>query len=276
MKQISHHYYNPFKRSELGFFSLGDEINNNTSQNIINDIHLYQQPVEEPSIALIFFAVRCLLFFVAEFCNYRVLLMLKKDESAFRDITRLHTCTIMLLLPIRLIFYTLTDIIHPLNQIMGQWVCTSYWIFNKIAIQIILFHSLFVAIIRYNFIVNNEKMIEFGKVKFQRLMWYLYIGIPIFTLLWVATDLEDIDTVIQINRCNGKDHKMFLIKSWSSSGLISSNFKLPYNEMNSFTEKFFSVARKLSKISQRIWQLLLSSNIGEGITYFILIKHMRR
>ena len=274
MKQS--HNYNPFKHSVLGFFSLVDQFGNNTSENIINDIHLYQQPVEKPSIALIFFVVRCLLAFIAEFCNYRILLMLKKDESAFRDVTRLHTYTIMLLLPIRLIFYTLTDIIHPLNKIMGQWVCTSFWIFNKIAIQIILSHSLFVAIIRYNFIVNNEKLIEFGKEKFQRLMWYLYIGIPIFTLLWVATDLEDIDTVIQINRCNGKDHKMFLIKSWSSSGLILNNFKLPYNEMNSFAEKFVSVVRKSSKIIQRIWQLLLSSNIGEAIIYFILIKHMRR
>ena len=98
-----------------------------------------------------------------------------------------------------------------------------------------------------------------------------------FFITRVATDLKEIDTDIPINRCNGVDHKAFLIQSWSSLGLIKTNFQSLQNDgQNDNFSKVFAVLRRLSKVAQRIWMIFLASNIGEGIIYHKLIKHMTR
>ena len=277
MSQSSQHFYHPFKHSVLEISSNSHGFQNSSSFDILEDINLYHQPVEEPITAIIFFIVRCIFTIIAELCNYRVLNMMKKDTSVIGKVTKLQVYTIMGALPIKLIFTTLTDFIHPLNEVLGQWVCSSYWFIDKITRQIIAFHSLDVALLRYIFIVHDKKVREFGKERLQKIFWYLSFGIPILTILWVATDLKELDTATPINRCNGVDHKMFLVQSWSSLGLIKRNFaKLEHYELNDKLGKILAILRRTSKIAQRMWMILLLSNIAEGILYYKLIKHMRR
>lgn len=106
---------------------------------------------------------------------------------------------------------------------------------------------------------------------------YLSICIPILTLLWIATDLKELDTSPSINRCNGKDHKMFLLQSWSSLGYVKKSFVTieNYTEKGG-SEKLFAILRKTSKVLQRVWIIFFVSNIGEGIIYFKLFKQMKR
>ena len=151
---------------------------------------------------------------------------MKKDNSILTDITKLQACTIMTEMPIRLIFVTLTDFIHPLKDVSGKWVCISYWFFEKFVIQIVSFHSLAVALLRYSFIVHDKSVVGFGKEKLKTLFWYLSIGVPFLTMLWVASDLQDVVPSKHINKCNGNDHRLFLLRSWSSFGLIATNFRI--------------------------------------------------
>ena len=276
MNQSSHYFYRPFQQSYFRFYSQSNDFQNDSFLNILNDIDLYHQPVEEPFTALSFFVLRCLFMILAEFFNFRVLLMVQKENSILTDVTKLQAYTIMIALPIRLVFITSTDFIHPLNEVVGQWVCSGYWFIEKISTQMVTCHSLTVALLRYSFIIHNDKVSVFGKEKLKKLFWYLTICIPIFTLLWVATDLKELDTSIWINRCNRKDHVKFLLQSWSSFGFIKTNFEISNYQMVSYTEKAFMILRKISKIAQRIWMIILSSNIGEGIVYYKVIKHMIR
>ena len=150
-----------------------NDYQSHSSFNIIDNIDLYQQPVEDPSIAMIFFAVRCVIVIMAELCNYRVLVMMRKDKSILNDVTKLQAYTIMVSMPIKSIFVTLTDFIHPLNEMLGRWICISFWFEENIARQIIMSHSLMVALLRYTFIVHNTKVLEFGKAKLKN-----YFGTP--------------------------------------------------------------------------------------------------
>ena len=271
------HFYHPFEQSSLGFLSGSDSTQNESSLNIVEDIDFYQQPVEEPKIAVLFFVIRFINSTVAEICNYRVLYVLKRDNGVLSDITKLQAYSNMIVTPFRLVFITLTDFMHPLNEVFGQWICSSYWVLIKICTQMMLNHSLLVAILRFIFIVHNEKVIEYGKEKFKNWFWYLSIGIPIFTLLWVSTDLRKLDNDAHLNRCNGADHKMFLIKSWSSFGLINKNFESIENfQTNDIFAKVFAVIRRVSKLAQRLWVIFFGSNIAEGFIYYKLIQHMRR
>ena len=271
------HFYHPFERSSLGFLSGSDPTQNESSLNIIEDIDLYQQPVEEPKIAVLFFVIRSIISILAEICNYRVLYVLKRDNGVLSDITKLQAYANIIIVPFRLTFITLTDFMHPLNEVFGQWICSCYWVLRKISGQMVVYHSFLVALLRFIFIAHNEKVIKYGKEKFKNWFWYLSIGIPIFTLLWISTDLIELDTDTQINRCNGADHKMFLIRSMSSFGLIKANFEnFPNFETNDELAKVLAVIRRVSKLAQRLWMIFLGSNIAEGFIYYKLIKHMRR
>ena len=270
-------FYHPFNQNSLTFFLQTDSSPNKSSLAILDDVELYQQPVEKPNIAILFFFIRLVFTILAEACNYRVLYVTRKDNGILNDIIKLQAYIILTSMPIRLIFITLTDLIHPLNEVLGQWICSSYWIFKTISSQMMLFHSLFIALLRYVFVAHNDKVVNYGKEKMKKLFWYLIIGIPIFNLLWVAIDLTEIDTDNFINRCNGVDHKKFLIQSWSSLGLIKKNFESLqiHRESNNLTI-FFAVLRRISKVAQRVWIIFLASNITEGIIYYKLFQHMRR
>ena len=270
-------FYHPFEQSSLGLFSGSDSTQNKSSLDLIKDIDLYQQPVEEPKMAVVFFVLRSITSILAEICNYRVLYVLKRDNGVLSDITKLQAYNTMIAVPFRLVFITLTDFMHPLNEFFGQWICSSYWVLIKICNLMMLNHSMLVAILRFIFIVHNEKVIEYGKEKFKNWFWYLSIGIPIFTLLWVSTDPRELDNDAHLNRCNGADHKMFLIKSWSSFGLINKNFESIENfQTNDIFAKVFAVIRRVSKLAQRLWVIFFGSNIAEGFIYYKLIQHMRR
>ena len=277
MKQASQHYYNPFKHSFLGFFVHNDDIQKDSSFNILNDIDLYHQPVEEPNTAIIFFVVRSFVTIFAEICNYKILCMLKKDTSILKDVTKLYTNTVMAFLPIRLVFFTLTDFVHPIEDFVGDWGCRSYWFIEKFVGCLVISHSLVVALLRYHFIVQDKLVTKLGTEKTKKLFWYLSIGIPVLTALWMSTDLMDVDTA---RRCNGRAQKMFLTQSWSSLGLIKTNFKLQKWEYNPKTRStiaiVFAILRKLSRIGHRIWRILIASNILEGVIYYKIIKHMQR
>ena len=142
MNQSRQKFYRPFQNSFFGFYLGKNDFQNHPSFNVIDNIDLYwhvcvgtnvcstilylttsfiyQQPVEEPSIAMVFFAVRCVIVIMAELCNYRVVVMMRKDKSILNDVTKLQAYAIMVSMPIKLIFVTLTDFIHPLNEILGK------------------------------------------------------------------------------------------------------------------------------------------------------------
>ena len=274
-------FYHPFNQDLLSFFLPNDSSPNKSSLAILDDVELYQQPVEKPNIAILFFFIRLVFTILAEACNYRVIYVTRKDNGILNDIMKLQAYIIMTSMPIRLIFITLTDLMHPLNEVLGQWICSSYWILKTISSQMMLFHSLFIALLRYVFVVHNEKVVNYGKEKMKRWFWYLIIGIPIFNLLWIAIDLVEIDTDNFINRCNGVEHKKFLIQSWSSMGLIKEMIKKNFETLQIHRERnnlttFFAVLRRISKVAQRVWIIFLASNITEGIIYYKLFQHMRR
>ena len=143
-------------------------------------------------------------------------------------------------------------------------------------VQILIFHSFGAAWLRYFFIVHATKANKFGKEKIKNVFFYLNIFIPILTMLWVASEVGEIDLIRAINRCNGKDHKMFLVQT-STFGVIQDNFKsIQINQLSGTLAKVLAILRRTSKIARRIWSLFLGSNITECIVYYKVASHMNK
>ena len=144
-------------------------------------------------------------------------LQIDKETCLVKDVTKVYACTQMVFLPIWFCFNSSTDFLHPLNEIIGQWFCTLGWFLVHFCGTIIAFYSFIVSIMRYYFIVYNERADKDGKKRAERMFYWLFIAIPLVTVLWEATNGSELDVMSAVNKCYGKDHKIFLIEQTTSA-----------------------------------------------------------
>ena len=165
----SQHLYHPFKDSYFGIFLKDHTSPENTTGFVVDNIDLYYQPVQDPVIGIIFFFLKLSLVIIGEFINIKVLIMMKKENGIVKDVAKLFTVTQMIVWPFNLLFITSTDFIYPLNEVIGQWYCTFGWFFYYLCFTIMAFHSFIVALMRYFFIVHEEKVEAYGKQKVKKM-----------------------------------------------------------------------------------------------------------
>jgi len=251
----------------------------NSTPYIFEDVDLFYQPVETPLVASLFFLVRSILFFISEFINVKIFLQLKKETCLINDVARVFTCTQMVILPFWLLYNTSTDFFHPMNEIIGNWFCTLGWFSIHLCGTIIAFHSFVVALMRYLFIVHDRKIENFGKKKAKKVIMYLTFIIPLLVVIWEGTNGSDLDVISVVNKCYGKDHKVFLIETSTSEV-----FKSKFCEYDGYDDqdggsaffKIVAIFRRISCIANKVVMVIMSVNIAEGIIYFKLLSHINR
>ena len=170
---------------------------------LLDDIHLFYQPVETISTAILFLLIRLILVLFGEIINIKLFLQIRKETCLVKDVTKVYTICQIVFLPIWLWFNTSTDLFHPLNEIIGQWYCALGWFLIHLCGTIISFYSLTVAIMRYLFIIHEESVEKYGKKKAQEICLWLIIAIPLIMVLWEGANGSEIDLMSVVNKCNG-------------------------------------------------------------------------
>ena len=156
-------FYHPYLRSSFGIFLDENGSKNGTVGSILNDVNLYYQPLQDPSILLIFNVIKTLILISGVFIHMKVSKMIDKENGLLKDITTLFVRVNTILWPFLTFFSGIVDFIQPVNQLVGEWFCHScefifYFLWNTMS-----FHSLVAAIIRYFFIVHRKKSVNMGK-----------------------------------------------------------------------------------------------------------------
>ena len=178
--------------------------------------------------------------------------------------------------PIVVILTSSTDFIHPLNQVVGQWFCSVGWFVGYLCFAIASFHSFIVALMRYFFIIKEDLVKFYGKERAKKLFLFLSFFIPFFVIAWGGIDTVELDAMSFINKCNGIDHKVFLIET-STLNIAKRNFcqHQIYNESSSL-HKLLSVFRRASCITRTSILLVMGFNFTEIILYYKILSHMYR
>ena len=156
MSTYTHGFYRPYINSSLGFTLHVGSFEDHFYGFIIEDMKLLYQPVQEPNIGILFFVIRTIIMVFSEFINYKVINKMKKNTGLLNDIVTVQSYTIIISFPSYLLFVTLTDFIHPLNEIIGQWFCSCGWFFLKVCFGIVTTNSLIATLLRYLFIVHQN------------------------------------------------------------------------------------------------------------------------
>jgi hypothetical protein len=263
--------------SFLGIFiSDQDMQDQNITSFILEEINLYHQPMPDPIYASIFFLVMAIEVIAGLYLHKKVLVLLKKENGIVKNVTKTFVFTQMLVWPLGVFMITITNFIHPLQDIFGKWFCFTSWIFLYFSMNLIFSHSFIVAMMRYFFIVHSKKVNVMGKEKVKKLFHLFSILLPTLVTLGQITKSTDGQSISFVNKCYGKHHKTFLIET-STSNVFKKNFC----EIN-----FYGDAKEPAQIIGLLMQFLcvvstttmiiMGTNLTEGIIYARLFSYMRR
>ena len=265
-------FYHPFTKSFLSF-GAKEYSGENVTLSILQEIDLYYQPVEETVTGISYLAIEIILAVFSVFIQIKVFCLAKKEQGILREVTQIYLLSCLICLPFML-FVHATDFIHPLNEIFGQWICTLMRFTLYLQINIVTYHSFVVAMLRYCFIVQEEKVQRYGKEKTKKLFIVSSILIPLLIVGWGFIENSEIDPVRHINRCNGIDHKFFLASTTNLNPYISLNL------INSNSEdlfgKFLEIIKTTSFILKTFFNVLLALNLTEGFLYYKIFSHINR
>ena len=268
--------YHPFKDSSLRICLKETLESDDLNGFVLEDIYLYHQPVLDPVIASICSLIMTILLFLGEYLHHKILIMLKKENSILNHITMVFVYAQMILWPLVIFLITTTNIVHPLNKLIGQWFCTLLRFFVYLLLNIVISHSLIAALMRYVFIVHTSTVEVYGKEKFKKLFLLLSISIPLFITILKVNDGAELDGLSFINKCNGKHHEVFLTET-STLNVFKKNFR----EFGGYYQhdvygQLFAFLKNLSSIASMSAMLIVGSNLTEGIIYYRLFCHMNK
>lgn len=216
MMRKKDYFYHPFTKAFVGIY-MGNASNNvsisNSSMMVFDDVDLYYQPLEHPIIALSAFAIKGIVIVLGIILCFKVFSMVKKNPSIDSTILMVFCWTQIIFQP-TLVFFDLTvNLIHPINEIIGRWFCSFGWLFYSFSTKFVLNHSFFTAMMRYIFILHQDVVNKYGKEKFKRYFLCLSLLTCFFGIFVDGIDARELSRLSFINKCYGKDHKVFLIES---------------------------------------------------------------
>ena len=264
--------YHPFIDSSLGFFLITEEEKGFT----LDDVDLNHQPLPKPSLALISFFIKLFLVLMGGFVQVKVWFLIKNEHSLSNEVVRVYITALIVICPYYLIFSTITDFIHPVDQVIGEWFCTMGKLIMYFCFIIISFNSFIVALMRYVFIVHEDKVKRFGKPKVKLFFLILSLVFPLLLNIWRTVDAPAKDPMSFINKCYGNHHRVFLMEV-SSTYMAGEGFcpTMPYDE-GDFFGMLMTFAGKFSCIFRVIIVFILGFNFTEGILYYKIFVHMMR
>ena len=275
MRLKYYHLYNPYKQPTLGFlWEDSKTTGNDTIGQLVDDIDFYYQPLEPPWIAIIFFFVRLTIIFIGEIIGKKVVIMTREETGILSEITLMFISIQMIFHPILIFFELSVNVIHPINEIIGPWICTVGWLFYNISTKIVLNYSFFAAIMRYVFVVHDDRVGRYGKEKVKRHFLYLYLAITIAQIVMKAVD--GTSRLSFINKCYGRDHEIFLIETSSLSVLKRKFWTSAQNQDKTMLDLLLHMIKRIIKILDTIAFLALGFNLTEVIVYRTIFSHLDR
>ena len=270
--------YHPFSSTSFGVFLPEVSWSRNLSGFAVDDLDLYYQPVQNPTIALVFFFIRVPLVILGEFFYVKQLALIKRETGLVNDVSKLVAYVQMILWPTWLLFTTTTDFFHPLHELAGIWFCHAGWFFLHLTWNIIAFQSFIIAIMRYCFVVHTEKFTKGNrKDKMKRLFLMMSVLVPLVMVAWDGIEGSELDELSFINKCYGKHHQVFVIET-STLNVLRRNFCEfdDFDGSENLFGGFIAVFWRISCIMRTAIFVIMAFNFTEAIIYFVTLSHITR
>ena len=268
--------YNPYLKSDLPLVLNKEILHGNNSLFLVSDVDLFFQPVEEPMLGITYFLIGLVITIVGEIIQLKLFKRIKDENSLLKEITQIYCVSSIVMYPILLFITSGPDFVHPLNELIGKWFCPTIWGMQFFFFNLFTFHSFFAAVMRYFFIIHQEKVEKFGKWRMKRIFIALYVFLPTLMVVLSTIERPELDPFLYINRCYGRDHRLFL-KDMKSLDVLNPYFcdSDTIGDL-SWIQNIRGIAKKLICISKLGLSVIMGFNVTEGFIYWAIFKHIKR
>ena len=212
------------------------------------------------------------LVIVGLYMHYLVLRMSKRDETLLNCLLPDFALNFLVGGPAMYIISSIILVLpDPANEMFGIWFCHMASILGYVWLFKVWLFSLLVAILRYLYVVHNEKIQEYGLARVQRIFRILFWAIPTGLMILHLAFRTDHEPTILANRCYG----------WSLESSSSTNWwytvkqKFCFYRDYGFTNRFAEYGLKMGCGVNQFVRILLLSNLPEGVIYYRVHKHLK-
>lgn len=213
------------------------------------------------------------------YLQIKVISVVKRDQTIAWEINLAHSVAMVVIFSSVLILKTMTYYQITFYDVFGKWLCyllLSVMIFGFLEM---LFHSLYISLYKYIFIVYREAVNRTGEQKTKRLLlWAYFILLTSWTLSYlIRPNFDAFEHVIGCRDAHGpgiNNRTSIQRKTESSARLFSCDIENldPKNMGNVVV----NILTKVACTSQALITYALASNVLEIFFYLRIFGHMNR
>ena len=248
---------------------------NNTSQHYLT-----------PELSTLFLLIDFTLLAPISYSHYKIKRMIKreKENKGHAIIKTLLSCYAIIVPCVFIICFLYVHVVlrytSPPSQVFGDGFCYAYTIVAHSGGLYVGAFSLFTAIIKYWFIVNNANAIQFGEEKAKKLFAISYCIIPLILAAFNSISNGNVDQIIWVNYC---------WRPLPRFDTINSNVRESENDFfcadrQYDIEKYFGTTASNHFIPMlrvicggvKIMYIVFFSNIAELVIYALIFKYLNR
>ena len=220
--------------------------------------------------------VRISLLVLGTFIQLKIIPICKRERDKVWQINITRSVALMPLMIFAFLFETLTDHVPEFSQYTGVSICYIAAFVYVYFPLLIAFDSLIVSLMRYIFIVHQEKSIKYGEDKIKiRFFWFNLIH-P-FLIAMPTVLIFDFEAFASVITCFGLEDKL-LERYNSSTGNLERMFlcKLRITDGEDLGTHIFYTLIQGFCATKMVYVWGLSGNILEAYFYYKIFKKMRR
>ena len=280
--------YHPYTNSDLPFTIITSNSTTTADQSaavgrhnmdIITNLHLYSQPLLDPNVAATFLGVKFVVVLMGIYVQYKIRAMLRRDTCLINHVLSAYSVIQMMFWPFMLIFNDiLTSFVYPISDVTGSWLCDICVVLICYGRLHILFHTFIVALMRYVFVVHDDRVVKFGKQRAKRIFFWISLIWPMMSTAWLLFQAiyfrkEFSFARTLISKCYGNHHNMFMTEDlldWKKY------CTLEVYEMDGYFEKFSELVQRGFCVGFAVVNLIVLSNVAEGLLYWRVMKRLKR
>ena len=218
--------------------------------------------------------IAIMVYCIGTYINWKIISVCRKVKDKTWQIDIAHSVGMMIAVLVIVIFEKVSDQIAVLSEYTGTGVCYLTSSVYTYSAYLGGFHSFSISLVKYAFIVHNEKVRRYGEEKLRKIFFWGYVLHPLMLTIPTVI-LLDFEVFSSLIHCFGLQEE--LIDRYRTSDGFNKMFLCKLGLDEEETETSFSYILKQSFCSTKmIWVLVLSSNIPEGYMYFRIFRFMKR
>ena len=222
------------------------------------------------------FAIFCAIFSTGVFLQVKIILTLKRDQAIAWEIDVAHSIAMIVIFTSVLILDTISYLQPTFDDFFGKWYCDLLLFEFLLGFFEILFHSMYISLYKYIFIVHNETVNRIGQQKTKQiLLWSYFIVLIAWTISLVVREKnlgELSDTVscsITSDRTSDNRTKEAFIRHIFSCSIEDL-------DQTSMGNVVINILTKFACTSQSIMNVAVALNVPEIFFYFRIFGRINR